>query len=63
VFGLVITEFWLRLAHRWEELLQARKRGTRNIEVPTRRFERATSTKRRRAVSVATMSLINLRFD
>lgn len=38
-------EFWLRLAHRWEELL----RGTLNIEVPTLRFERRIYTKRRRA--------------
>jgi hypothetical protein len=26
-------EFWPRLAHRWEELLQARQRGTLNVEV------------------------------
>jgi hypothetical protein len=42
-------EFWLRLAHRWEELLQARQRGTLKIEVPTLRFERRFYTKRRRA--------------
>jgi len=42
-------EFWLRLAHRWEGLLQARQRGTLNIEVPTLRFERRISTRRRRA--------------
>jgi len=42
-------EFWLRLAHRWEELLQVRQRGTLNIEVPTLRFERRVYTKRRRA--------------
>jgi hypothetical protein len=42
-------EFWLRLAHRWEELLQARQCGTLNIEVPTLRFERRINTKRRRA--------------
>ena len=42
-------EFWLRLARRWEELLQARQRGTLNIEVPTLRFERRFYTKRRRA--------------
>jgi len=42
-------EFWLRLAHRWEQLVQARQRGTLNIEVPTLRFERRIYTKRRRA--------------
>jgi hypothetical protein len=35
-------EFWLRLAHRWEKLIQAGKRGTLNIEIPTGRFERPT---------------------
>ena len=42
-------EFWLRLARRWEELLQARQRRTLNIEVPTLRFERRISARRRRA--------------
>jgi hypothetical protein len=42
-------EFWQRLAHRWEELLQARQRGTLNVEVPTVRFERPISKRRRAA--------------
>jgi hypothetical protein len=41
-------EFWLRLAQRWEELLQAKQRGTLKVEVPTVRFERPISKKRGR---------------
>jgi len=41
-------EFWLRLAHRWEKLIKVGKRGRLNIEIPTGRFERPISTKRRR---------------
>jgi hypothetical protein len=41
-------EFWLRLAHRWEELLTASQRGTLKVEVPTIRFERPIFKKRGR---------------
>jgi hypothetical protein len=41
-------EFWLRLAQRWEELLQAKQRGTLKVEVPAVRFERPISKKRGR---------------
>jgi hypothetical protein len=41
-------EFWLRLACRWEELLQAKQRGTLKVEVPTVRFERPIFKKRGR---------------
>jgi hypothetical protein len=41
-------EFWLRLARRWEELLQTKQRGTLKVEVPTVRFERPISKKRGR---------------
>jgi hypothetical protein len=41
-------EFWLRLAHRWEELLRAQQNGgtTETVKV---RFERPIFSKRRRA--------------
>ncbi len=42
-------EFWLRLACRWEELLQAKQRGTLKVEVPTVRFERPIFKKRGRS--------------
>jgi hypothetical protein len=41
-------EFWLRLACRWEELLQAKQRGTLKVEVPTVRFEHPIFKKRGR---------------
>ena len=41
-------EFWLRLACRWEELLQAKQYGTLKVEVPTVRFERPIFKKRGR---------------
>jgi hypothetical protein len=41
-------EFWLRLACRWEELLQAKQRGTLKVEVPTVRFEHPIFKKRSR---------------
>jgi hypothetical protein len=41
-------EFWLRLAHRWEELLQAKQRGGPNFEaIHELRFERPLFAKRR----------------
>jgi hypothetical protein len=42
-------EFWLRLAHRWETLVQARQHGTLNVEVQTVRFERPIRKRRRAA--------------
>jgi hypothetical protein len=45
-------EFWSRLAHRWEELLQTRKRGSVGIEAETTRkvrFGRSRFTRRHAA--------------
>jgi hypothetical protein len=43
-------EFWRRLAHRWEDLLQARQRGGPNVEaVRTLRPTRQIFSKRRAA--------------
>jgi hypothetical protein len=42
-------EFWLRSAHRWEALLEAKQRGTLNVEVPAARFERPSGKRRRAA--------------